>query len=322
MPGYLDNVSNATWGWSDGEDGWGGPTNRTLRSIAYGGVHKSIINTVSTPPSNPLLGDSYIVGSNPQGAFNSFSVNSVAVWGRSLGNPTTIAWQQFIPRVGWLVYNQNEGKAIVYDGASWNELRNTAGSPVLTDGTSITGDGTTTALAAHFTQQQADFTNVNTSSPAYIKNVPAGLRNYTPPTPSDTLWQRMAVSGSGRSANSSFITLANFTYPQQVVDAYTMNLPAPRVNVELGVSASGIVSNAQQQSRAYIATYHSTRSLRLNRSPRNNTRTTGEIHLAEFVSSRNYPAFRAVLQVFSEAADNFNYRITLIAGMKFSPDTR
>ena len=181
MPGYLDSISNTWWGWDDGEDNWGGPTNRSLRQIAYGGIHKAIRSILSTPPANPALGDSYIVGANPTGDWSSYTETNIVVWGRDETTPLTIAWQRFQPRVGWIVYDQSQRKVLVFNGSSWGELQNTTNAPVLTDGTSITGDGVNTNLQAHFTQAQADFTNTNSSSVSYIKN----CLLYTSPSPRD-----------------------------------------------------------------------------------------------------------------------------------------
>ena len=315
MPGFLDTISNSTWGWDDGEDGWGGPTNRTLRTIAYRGIHKTILSIATTPPAMPAIGDTYIMGSNPTGNWSSFSENDLVVYGRDLATPTTIAWQQFTPRVGWLVYDQNQSRVLVYNGASWGELSNTAGVPVLTDGTSITGDGVTTPLVANFTQVQSDFASTSTSSLAYIKNIPSALRNYVaPPTP-PTYWQRINFSGSGRAEGSpirALIRIGNVRLSDDVDIPYTMS---EGDSVRIGAYLIMGVTNLQSASRIYIALFNLGGN-QIVRSSRQGV-SSGRATFTGFLSSGNSRSFNVDLQVFANAADNFNYSGTIYAGLRF-----
>lgn len=147
MPGYLDPISNLTWGYNDGEDGWGGATNRSLRQLAYFGLHPSVKNTTtSTPPAGPAEGDKYIVAANPTGAWSTYTANDLAVWGRSLSAPATLAWQRFIPRKGVVLYDEATDNQLKYNGTAWET---SGGSDV-----------------------QSDWNQTDNTQPDYIKNKP------------------------------------------------------------------------------------------------------------------------------------------------------
>lgn len=315
MPGYLDSVSNTWWGWDDGEDNWGSPTNRSLRQIAYGGIHKTVRQSNrSLPPINPTLGDSYIVGNNPTGDWSAYRENDVVVWGRDETTPLTIAWQRFQPRVGWLVYDQSGSRVLVFNGSSWGELQNTSNSPIRVDGTSITGDGVTTDLQAHFTQQQADWNTTNTGSPSHIRNIPSAIRNYTPPLDPPLFWYRKTFSGTGRAAgseNRDLIRLATIRLSSQLGLAYNMG----GTNVIIGAFVTVRVTQLQSTSRIYVGT-HTLDGNPVGRTGRKNS-SNGQALVNEFITSSGNNEFSATLQVYSNAADNFSYSGQLTAGIKY-----
>ena len=315
MPGYLDSFSNATWGWGDGEDNWGSPTNRTLRQIAYAGVHKAVRSVLSTPPANPAIGDSYIVGVGPTGDWSSYPENSVAVWGRDETNPLTIAWQRFQPRVGWLVYNQATSRVLVYNGASWGELQNTASAPVLVDGTSIMGDGVSTALSAHFTQAQADWADTNTASPSYIDNVPSELRNYTTPS-SSVFWKSTTFSGSLTAMRTTAnVTLANFVLDSQLSDMDRLNTHTSLRNMWIGARVQISFQRKSSGTRYWLALYRPgalvSSNWVLQRSPVTDNTSDAIIRVGGFTS------FQIVLraQSLSLSSDGFNYSGRVTAGL-------
>ena len=120
MPGYLDSASNIEFGWVVGEDGWGAAMNRSLRQLAYVGGTRSIKNrTTSTPPSNPTAGDKYIVAANPTGLWSSYNAGDIAVWGRGLITPATLAWQRFRPQRSLILYDEGADQIIKYNGTAW-----------------------------------------------------------------------------------------------------------------------------------------------------------------------------------------------------------
>ena len=122
MPGYLDPRTGITWGWADAENNWGGAMNKSLQDLAYIGTHPLVQNTrQSTPPTNPMPGDMYIVGANPTGLWATVVANSVVVWGR---DPTqayrTFVWITLTPKEGWVVYSASDNKLFAYNGTTWD----------------------------------------------------------------------------------------------------------------------------------------------------------------------------------------------------------
>ena len=123
MPGYLDVPSNIEFGWTVGEDGWGPAMNRSLRQLAYVGGTRSVKNrTTATPPSAPTAGDKYIVAANPTGAWSTYNVGDIAVWGRGLTAPATLAWQRFQPARNLLLYDEGADQIIKYNGTEWGTI--------------------------------------------------------------------------------------------------------------------------------------------------------------------------------------------------------
>ncbi len=108
-------------------------------------VQLSVISrTTNTPPPSPALGDAYIVGSAPTGAWNG-AANSIAFWNNG--------WRLKVPKTGWLAWSKAEDKLVRFTGSTWtpyadsgsalsNNLRLTltSGTPVTT--ADVTGAGT------------------------------------------------------------------------------------------------------------------------------------------------------------------------------------
>ena len=149
MPGYLDPASSLTWGYTDGEDGWGGATNRSLRQLAYVGATRSVKNrTTAAPPSSPTEGDKYIVAANPTGLWASYNAGDIAVWGRGLTTPATLAWQRFQPQRSFIFYDESTDQVIKYNGTEWDQLTvtvPTADKPIWSQSSDYTLSGTLTA---------------------------------------------------------------------------------------------------------------------------------------------------------------------------------
>ena len=121
MAFYLDPQSRISFGWDEGEDTWGVPTNRSLQQLAYVGLHPSVKNTTRTsPPTSPAESDKYIVAANPTGAWSTYNEGDLAVWGRSVSSPATLSWIRFQPRNGTIVNNEDTDQLIRYDGTDWS----------------------------------------------------------------------------------------------------------------------------------------------------------------------------------------------------------
>lgn len=238
MPGYLDNTSGITFGWADGEDGWGGATNRSLRQIAYGGVHKMILDRgTNRPPAlqqgqERELGESYLVGRLPSGEWSSFSPNDIAVYGRKEGEPETLEWLSYTPKVGWVVYNAQAESLFVFDGTSWTAVGSGGRSSLIRirHDNSLTGTGVSDDLSVNWDQQiQSDWTVTSSTSPAFIKNLPPALRRYQTPVAVKPFWQKV-VKLTGYSLQSGRLSrsdrLAQIRLNSQVADTYDLKLGA------------------------------------------------------------------------------------------------
>lgn len=68
----------------------------------------------NTPPSSPLAGSRYSVGSTPTGDF--------AGQAGSLASFDGISWRFAVPKAGWIVFNAADGLVYVFDGTNWRKL--------------------------------------------------------------------------------------------------------------------------------------------------------------------------------------------------------
>ena len=123
MPGYRDPLSDIEFGFVAGEDGWGPALNRAFRRLSYLPYSPSVKSrTLSTPPASPSEGDKYVVAASPTGAWATYSANDIAVWGRGLTTPATLAWQRFPPSKGLILYDEATDEVVKYDGTSWASI--------------------------------------------------------------------------------------------------------------------------------------------------------------------------------------------------------
>lgn len=110
MPGYSDQRSDVSSGWSTGEDGWGGAVNTSLQTLATVGTHLYLTGVgTTTPPASPTEGEVHVVGASPTGAWSTYAENSCAAWIRTTADYTTLAWRNIEPQIGWLGYNITRG---------------------------------------------------------------------------------------------------------------------------------------------------------------------------------------------------------------------
>lgn len=110
----LDTTTSAglTYGWSDGESGWGGPMNANLLRLDLLTVPFVLSATTVTPPTSPAAGDKYLI---PAGATAEWFglTNRVAVWENA-------QWVYHQPRKGWAVRVWDTKQTRVWDGDSWD----------------------------------------------------------------------------------------------------------------------------------------------------------------------------------------------------------
>jgi len=85
---------------------------------------------LATPPSAPALGNCYIVGSSPSGAW--------AGHAQQLAAYTSGGWRFVAPRHGMSVYVVSSGSTAVYHGGSW-EVGTLNGSQLVVDDQKVVG---------------------------------------------------------------------------------------------------------------------------------------------------------------------------------------
>ena len=149
MPVVKQN--GLSFGFDEGQDDWGVRTNNTIRHLAYVGINISVRNVgLTSPPASPIAGDSYLVGANATGAWSGIPEHTLVVWGydEATGNTPAVsatpAWQRFTPRIGYLVYDQQNSRVLIFGGTTWEELQNQSFS-VNTNST-LVGNGNNIAL--------------------------------------------------------------------------------------------------------------------------------------------------------------------------------
>ena len=99
-------------GWSYGDDNYDVDLNKDLLDLAMAGTHPSVKDRdLATPPASPAAGDCYIVAGSPTGAWVGHATH-IAIWYNA-------AWVFYTPRIGWLVYIEDEQKLSVFK-ASWS----------------------------------------------------------------------------------------------------------------------------------------------------------------------------------------------------------
>jgi hypothetical protein len=161
MPQQALSNLGINFNWDIGQDAWkAGVDNNWVLLDAL--VQPNVADKdLSTPPGSPALGDRYIVGSSPSGAWAS-KTNQVAVY-------DGVAWRFAVPREGWTLYVQDEDRHYYYTGSAWQVLVIREHVHVKT---ALTASSTTTlnaALGGDFTLSMT--TSVSTLT---ISNVMAG----------------------------------------------------------------------------------------------------------------------------------------------------
>ena len=100
---------------------------RMLQTLVQANV---ISVATNTPPGSPSNGNTYVVGSAPTGAWATHA-NSIAYW--STDNPATPGgeWEFYTPATGWIVGNQTDSTAYIFNGTAWTAVGGGGGTPTL-----------------------------------------------------------------------------------------------------------------------------------------------------------------------------------------------
>jgi hypothetical protein len=74
--------------------------------------------SLNTPPATPNNGDTYIVAAGGTGDWTGHDTE-IAYW--STDNSTALGgeWEFYTPAKGWIIGNQLDGAAYIFDGATW-----------------------------------------------------------------------------------------------------------------------------------------------------------------------------------------------------------
>ena len=99
-------------------DIWGDPTRQLFRMLQVL-VQANVKNlTLSTPPTNPSNGDSYVVATGATGAWTGFATQ-IAYW--TTDNPAFPlgTWEFWQPQEGWQVYDYHTAEFYVFSGSAW-----------------------------------------------------------------------------------------------------------------------------------------------------------------------------------------------------------
>lgn len=83
-----------------------------LINYGIGGIVKTINSTTNAPPASPAIGDAYIIGASPTGAWAGKSLQ-IAV------RESATAWGYYIPVAGDEIYDTGAGLKKHYSGAAW-----------------------------------------------------------------------------------------------------------------------------------------------------------------------------------------------------------
>ncbi|MDD3371113.1 MAG: DUF2793 domain-containing protein [Alphaproteobacteria bacterium] len=112
--------------------------NEALNDIDFLAKASVINTTVSTPPSDPGTGDSYIIAASPSGAWTGFAGSIAGYYG---------GWSIKTPKAGWTVWAQNSNRLLYFSGSAWELLATPQvdGTLSWTPGTVAAGSGVSSA---------------------------------------------------------------------------------------------------------------------------------------------------------------------------------
>ena len=110
-------------------------------------VQASVLTALSTPPSSPSDGDSYLI-TMPSGIWTGHA-NQIAVYSTQItqtGSDTlTPGWDYYIPKTGWIIFVADGTGYLSFNEGVWNPLVPTSTTSTLglvkPDGTTITISG-------------------------------------------------------------------------------------------------------------------------------------------------------------------------------------
>lgn len=112
MAANTEPRSGLFYGWALGENNWKDGMDANLLRIGRFGFHLSVKDRdLTTPPTTPAAGDTYIAAATSTGAWTGKD-GQIAVWSGT-------EWVFATPRSGWKAFIEDEQVMSVYNGTSW-----------------------------------------------------------------------------------------------------------------------------------------------------------------------------------------------------------
>lgn len=113
MASSTEPRSGMSYGWSLGENNWNTGMDNNLLFLGRFGTHLSVIDRdLTAPPGGESAGDTYLVAASPTGAWAGQAGN-IAVY-------TGSGWVFGTPRIGWIVYVEDEEVLSAYKAGGWS----------------------------------------------------------------------------------------------------------------------------------------------------------------------------------------------------------
>lgn len=107
MPSTLEPRGSLYYGWTVGESGWNNQVDANWNRIGAIMQIGVLDRDLNVAPGSPAVGDTYIVGPSPTGAWAG-RAGQIAI--RRTGNQ----WEFYQPQMGWLAYIADEEAISVY----------------------------------------------------------------------------------------------------------------------------------------------------------------------------------------------------------------
>lgn len=137
MSAAKGNGLGLTYGWVDGESGWGDSMNENLEILDQS-TPISVVAETSTPPATPADGSRYLVGDSPTGAWVG-RAGSIATY-------TDDAWVFYTPVAGRThAVVTSTGRRASYGPSGWQYEGQRPGSTLATGVVGVMGAAPTSA---------------------------------------------------------------------------------------------------------------------------------------------------------------------------------
>jgi hypothetical protein len=114
MASQIGPNLNLNHSWSFGENNWNIGMDENLIKLDALTQISVISKELSSPPTDPISGDRYIVGSSPLNSWENYE-NYIALFINAI-------WLFYQPKNGFITYVEDLNKIFVYHNNNWNEI--------------------------------------------------------------------------------------------------------------------------------------------------------------------------------------------------------